>query len=450
MDLLNAFNHFIQSNNLFTKKDRILVAVSGGVDSVVFCELMKRGGYDFVIAHCNFQLRGEDSNKDEAFVKGLGGRYGAEVLVEKFDTERYAAENKMNIQMAARSLRYEWFKSLLSDSEYNLKYLATAHHANDNIETLLMNFFKGTGISGLQGIHAKESGLFKNIIRPLLFAKKEELISFAQENNLVWREDISNESNKYTRNYFRNELIPSIQKVFPEVEQNLLDNLFRFSNIAVLYNHAVEQFKRKLMVKKGNEVHIPILKLQQTPAYQTVLFEIIKAYGFTPGQISEAVKLMHAESGKYIESASHKFFRNRNWMILSPKAPIASGYFLIEEKDLEIIFGDNKFSIEFSQKIPPLINDSTLALLDLNKIIFPLLLRKWKQGDYFYPLGMNKKKKVSRFMIDNKLSMTEKENVWVLESDKKIIWVVGHRIDNRFKLTEKTKSVLQIKYLSAE
>jgi tRNA(Ile)-lysidine synthase len=450
MDLLYKFNHFIQSNNLFTKKDRILVAVSGGVDSVVLCELMKRAGYDFVIAHCNFQLRGEDSNQDEAFVKGLGGRYGAEILVEKFDTERYAAENKMNIQMAARNLRYEWFKSLLSDSEYNLNYLATAHHANDNIETLLMNFFKGTGISGLKGIHAKESGLFKNIIRPLLFAKKEELISFAQENNLVWREDVSNESNKYTRNYFRNELIPSIQKVFPEVEQNLLDNLFRFSNIAVLYNQSVEQFKKKLLEKKGNEIHIPILKLQQTPAYQTVLFEIIKAYGFTPGQISEAVKLTQAESGKYIESASHKFFRNRNWMILSPKAPVESGYFLIEEQNPEIIFGDNKLSIELLQTIPPVINDSTLALLDLNKIIFPLLLRKWKQGDYFYPLGMNKKKKVSRFFIDNKLSMTEKENVWVLESDKKIIWVVGHRIDNRFKLTEKTKSFLQLKYLSAE
>lgn len=450
MNLLETFNHFIKTKNLFTIKDRVLVAVSGGVDSVVLCELMKRSGYDFVIAHCNFQLRGEESNQDEVFVKGLGGRYGAEVLVKKFDTESYATENKMSIQLAARNLRYEWFKSILSDSSYNLSYLTTAHHANDNIETLLINFFKGTGISGLQGIQVKESRLIKNLRRPLLFAKKAELVSYAEQNNLQWREDLSNESNKYTRNYFRNELIPSIQKVFPEVEQNLQDNLFRFSNIALLYNHSVEQFKKKLIEKKGNEIHIPVLKLQQTPAYQTVLFEIIKEYGFTPAQISEAVKLMQAESGKYIESASHKFFRNRNRMILSPKAPVVSGYFLIEEKDVEVFFGDKKLSLEFLQYIPSVINDSTLALLDLNKITFPLLLRKWKQGDYFYPLGMNKKKKINRFIIDNKLSMTEKENVWVLESDKKIIWVVGHRIDNRFKLTEKTKSVLKIKFLFAK
>lgn len=450
MYLLNAFNHFIKSNNLFTKKDRVLIAVSGGVDSVVLCELMKRSEYDFVIAHCNFQLRGEESDKDEEFVRGLGEKYGVEVLIQRFETELYSAENKMNIQLAARTLRYEWFKNILSTPEYNLGFLATAHHANDNIETLLMNFFKGTGISGLQGMHAKESGLFKNIVRPLLFTKKEELISYAQKNNLYWREDQSNESNKYTRNYFRNELIPSIQKVFPQVEQNLLDNLLRFSNIGVLYSYAVEQFKTKLVEKKGNEIHIPILKLLKTPAYQTVLFEIIKEYGFTPAQISEAVKLTQSISGKYIESSTHKFFRNRSWMIISPKTPIESGHFLIEESDSTVYFGNNKLTIEILKDKPSILSDPAIALIDLSKISFPLILRKWKQGDYFYPLGMKKKKKVSRFMIDNKLSLSEKQSVWVLESNNKIVWLVGQRIDDRYKLTEQTKDVLRIKLLSAQ
>jgi tRNA(Ile)-lysidine synthase len=444
MGFLEYFNHFIQSKNLFTKKDSVLIAVSGGVDSVVLCELMYRSGYQFEIAHCNFQLRGSESDADEHFVKSLGHAYGVKVWVKRFDTEKYAADNQMGIQEAARQLRYDWFGSLLSDAENALQFVATAHHANDNIETLLMNFFKGTGISGLQGIRAKEAGLVKNLVRPLLFAKKEDIVLFANENNLSWREDASNESNTYTRNYFRNELIPSIGKVFPQVEQNLLDNILRFSNIGILYDYAVDQFKQKLIEKKGNEIQIPVLKLLKTPAYPTVLFEVLKEYGFSPSQISDAVKLTQSISGKYIESQTHKFFRNRSWLVVSPKTPADSSFFWIEETATEIVLGENKLTTERLNTIPPLMNDSNIALLDASELQFPLLLRKWRQGDYFYPLGMLKKKKLSRFFIDNKLSITQKHAIWVIESQKRIVWIVGQRIDNRFKITNKTKAAYKI------
>ena len=283
MSLLQRFIDNIKNENLFQKKDYLLLAVSGGVDSVVLCELCNQAGFNFEIAHCNFQLRGEESERDEAFVFTLGNKYSTKVFVKKFDTEKYAAEKKVSIQVAARELRYKWFEELLngiSGVRYQLSgigdeqsamsneqilvpppvagglFLITAHHANDNIETLLINFFKGTGIKGLQGILPKQS----KIIRPLLFAKKEEILAFAKENNLSFVEDSSNLSDKYTRNYFRNQLIPSIQKVFPEVEDNLLNNIERFKDTEILYQQAIQLHKKKLLEYKGNEIHIPVLK----------------------------------------------------------------------------------------------------------------------------------------------------------------------------------------------
>src|SRR5450755_4470878 len=243
MSLLQRFIDNIQNENLFQKNDRLLLAVSGGVDSVVLCELCSQAGFNFELAHCNFQLRGAESERDEAFVQSLGEKYSAKVFIKKFDTEKYAEEKKISIQVAARELRYEWFEELIvsltnnpqpttnsySETSYiahRTSYILTAHHANDNIETLLMNFFKGTGIKGMQGILPKQV----KIIRPLLFAKKEEILSFAEENNLSFVVDSSNLSDKYTRNYFRNQLIPAVEKVFPRVEENLLNNIERFKD----------------------------------------------------------------------------------------------------------------------------------------------------------------------------------------------------------------------------
>ena len=459
MDLLDKFKAHIKQQNLFQSKDKLLLAVSGGVDSVVLCELCKQASYDFTIVHCNFQLRGQESERDENFVRELGKKYNVEVLVKKFDTEKYAEENKLSIQVAARELRYTWFKQLLtkeksdSNSEIpnsqflNPNYLLTAHHANDNIETLLMNFFKGTGINGLHGILPKQG----NIIRPLLFAKKEQLSEFALTNNLSFVEDSSNASDKYTRNYFRNQLIPDMQKVFPQVEDNLLNNIDRFREIEKLYQQTVHLHKKKLLEQKGKEIHIPVLKLLKTTPLHTVVYEIIKDYGFTAHQTDEVIALLKSETGKYIQSATHRILKNRNWLIIAPNESTEAETILIEEKDKQIEYPQGKLSFEFQPTTNHKPQTTNLvAQLNAADIKFPLLLRKWKPGDYFYPLGMQKKKKLNRFFIDQKLSLTQKEKAWVIEMDKKLIWVVGLRIDDRFKITGQTKTVLQLTLIPSE
>jgi tRNA(Ile)-lysidine synthase len=426
---------------LFQKNDRLLIAVSGGVDSMVLCELCHLSGFDFEIAHCNFQLRGEDSEADESLVIETAKKYKVKIHATKFDTLTYAAENKTNIQIAARQLRYDWFNTIAQEN--NISHILTAHHANDNAETIAMNFFKGTGINGLTGMQPKKSGIGGKITRPLLFATKQNIKDFAVENDLAWREDVSNASDKYTRNYFRNELLPAIEKVIPHVEENLIQNIERFSDVATLYNTALDKLKSGLLFKKGNEIHIPVLKLMKTPAYKTVYYEILKSYGFISSQMKDAIQLLSSESGKYITSATHRLIRNRNWLIVCPLVNENNSVVVIDNPDSVIEMVHQKLKIE-SIKVPIDIEaNSSIGYADADKIKFPLICRKWKQGDYFYPLGMSKKKKLSRFFIDQKLSIADKEKVLVIESDKKIIWIAGMRIDDRIKITPSTKNVIK-------
>jgi tRNA(Ile)-lysidine synthase len=458
MSLAEDFQQNIEQQQLFPKNSLLLLAVSGGVDSVVLCELCYRSSYNFVIAHCNFQLRGEESSRDEYFVRTLGDRYQKPVLVKTFDTQHYAQQHKVSIQVAARELRYNWFYDLLlkeGHDENNIDiagasalpaspgFLLTAHHADDNIETVLMNFFKGTGIAGLRGILARQGKL----IRPLLPFRKEQLLAFAREQQLKWVEDSSNLTEKYSRNYFRHQLLPLVQKLYPQAESNMLDNIERFKDAALLYQQAIAIHKKKLLEHKGNEIHIPVLKLQQAEPLRTVVYEIVKEYGFTAQQLGDIISLLQADSGKYVQSATHRVIRNRNWLVIAPIANEDSQFILVEkgEQDIEC----NSFRLRFSAvdaidmpaNIPA---DRNIAFLDHRNIRYPLIVRKWKAGDYFYPLGMKKKKKLARFFIDQKLSKTEKENIWVLESDKKILWVIGHRIDERFKIIPSSKQVLRV------
>ncbi len=458
MNLLQRFLQYITEKNLFTPKDTLLLAVSGGLDSVVLCELCQQAGFDFVIAHCNFRLRGEESGRDEMFVQELGRKYNKEVLVKRFDTEKYAVENKVSIQVAARELRYGWFYSLVDSSQLTVgrnglkdqtvngqlptaNYLLTAHHLDDNIETVLMNFFKGTGIAGLRGMLPKQD----KIIRPLLFAGKDDVKQFAEDHHLAWVEDSSNESDKYSRNYFRHQVIPLVEKVYPGAAGNLADNIDRFRDIELLYHQSISRHKKGLFEQKGDEVHIPVLKLKKSAPLHTVIFEIIKEYNFSPGQIEGVINLLDSESGKFIRSSTHRILKNRNWLIISSNQNKSSQTILIEEDEQSIVFENGRLRIALIPAIncqPSTAN--SIAMLDADEISFPLLLRKWKQGDYFYPLGMTKKKKLNRFFIDNKVSQTGKEKTWVLEMNKKIIWIVGSRIDNRFKITPQTKSILKM------
>jgi tRNA(Ile)-lysidine synthase len=433
MQLLQAFKDFVDKEALFSPNETLLVAVSGGLDSVVLCELCHQAGYDFRIAHANFQLRGEESLRDEVFVREIGRRIGKEVIVERFDTTGYASEKKCSIQVAARELRYNWFRLMHTGP------ILTAHHQDDNVETLLMNFFKGTGIAGLRAILPRQG----NIVRPLLFATREMLEQFAKEQGLTWVEDSSNASDKYTRNYFRHQLIPLLQSVYPGVTAHLADNIQRFREIEVLYRQAVEQYKKKLLEKKGEEVHIPVEKLRRSQPLHTLVYEIIHPLGFSPQQVSSVEALLDAGSGKYVLSASHRILKDRNWLIISPLAEAPADHVLIEEPTGKVLYEGGTLELQLLAVQAPTA-DATVAWLDATAIQFPLLLRKWRPGDYFYPLGMRKKKKLARFFIDSKLSLPQKEKVWVLEMDKKIIWVVGMRIDDRFRVTERTTQVLKI------
>ena len=452
----------------------MLLAVSGGVDSVVLCALCKQADHDFEMVHCNFQLRGEESERDEQFVRKLGEKYKVGVKVKKFDTEKFAAENKMSIQEAARRLRYEWFDKLVQSSEFRVRrqdpelptpdtrlrtFVLTAHHANDNAETVLMNFCRGTGLHGLTGIPDS----YGHIKRPLLIFAKDELIQFAKEQKLDFVEDSSNFSSKYTRNLFRNEIIPAISKVYPQVNENLNDNISRFKEIEKLYKIAVGGIKKKLVKEKGNEWHIPIKQLMGYNN-KALIYEIISDFGFSEKQIDELIKLSESDSGKFIDSPAfhHRIIRHRHWFIISAVSSSSSSIIVIEEKDTQVGFQEGKIEIErlqtspkesfgtnikLLQKSPFGQTSNNIALLDLKEISFPFILRKWKTGDYFYPLGMKKKKKLSRFFIDQKFSKTEKEKAWVIEMNKKIIWIVGQRIDDRVKVTEKTRTVLKLNYL---
>jgi len=442
MNLEKQFIDFIQSENLFRPTDRLLVAVSGGIDSVVLCELCKNTGYDFAIAHGNFQLREDESDRDEQFVEALAARYEVKLYKKRFATIAYANTHKISIQVAARQLRYDWFNEIVDSWQNSTgNFILTAHHLDDNIETQLMNFFKGTGIAGLRGILPKSG----KIVRPLLFAKKNDLRKYATEHDLKWVEDSSNSSDKYSRNYFRHHIIPLVEQIYPEAINNLADNIERLRETEQVYRSAVDLQIKKLVTQRLNEAHIPVLKLLHTIPLKTIAYEIIKQYGFNAKQVDDLISLLHADSGKYIVSDTHRILRNRAWLIISP----------LQEKNIEnVLIEENQSSVLFQQGILQINNfpatgyklplSADIAGLDSSTIKYPLLLRKWKKGDYFYPLGMQKKKKLARFFIDQKLSLNEKENVWVIEMNKKIIWVVGRRIDDRFKVNPQTKNILQL------
>lgn len=441
MDLVREFKEAVKHKDLFTKKDRLLIAVSGGVDSIVLTALCYQAGYPFIIAHCNFKLRGEESERDEKFVRSLADKYNVQLVIKDFQTDQYASDHVLSIQEAARILRYQWFNDLIKENAI-ADILLTAHHADDNIETLLMHFFRGTGLHGLTGIPSRND----YIRRPLLGFTKEMLTGFAREQNLSFVEDSSNNSVKYTRNLFRNELLPAITRVYPEVKSNLTDNIERFRGIEKIYKYGVSEISKKLIRQKGTEVHISVRELVKWNN-RALIYEIISKYGFSEKQVSELYKLADSDSGKYITSPdkTYRIIRHRHWFIITPVSSDSSEIIIIENGEREVHFGRSSLTVErIHDNISSLSASPSIAHLDAKEIEFPLMVRKWKPADYFYPLGMAKKKKISRFLIDRKASKTDKENTWVIESGKRIIWVVGQRIDDRFKVHANTKVILRL------
>jgi len=442
--MLNRFQKYISDNLLFDKKDKLLLAVSGGIDSVVMMELFSASGFDFAIAHCNFKLRGEESDKDELFVKGLAKEKKAKYFVKEFDTREFAEKNKLSIQMAARQLRYDWFESLIEKEGYS--YYASAHHHDDQIETFFINLFRGTGISGLHGIKPKQGKL----IRPLLFANRNDIETYATKNEIAFREDSSNKKTDYLRNNIRHNLIPGFQKIKPDFSDVMNQNILRFSQAEQIYRKEIEAQKKKIILIENKLVKIDIAQLEKLEPLETYLYEFLIPFGFSNSSTVDIIDSLSSESGKKFFSDSHVLIRDRDYLLIRKKNNnqgefnmeyeiFLEDHFIFEPIKLRL--GKFEISHDFSFS-----DDEKIASLDFDKLTFPLIVRKWKEGDYFFPLGMNNKKLLSNFFIDNKFSLFEKEDTWLLISDDNIVWVIGHRIDNRFKVDKSTKNIFQITY----
>ena len=441
--MVEAFRVYIKQSHLSNPQFSFIVATSGGIDSVVLCELCHQTALSFSIAHCNFNLRGAESERDEAFVQDLGKKYGVPVFVKRFDTGQYGVLKKLSVQEAARELRYQWFEALRK--EINASYILLAHHANDNIETVLMNLFRGTGLHGLTGIPERTDD--GHCLRPLLHHTRTEIEAFAKENHLQWVDDSSNQSSKYTRNFFRNEIIPAVQKVYPQATENVMHTITRLKKTEALYEQLVDGVLKKLVMQEGTEAKVPIAKLLQYKD-TSLPYEVLKKFGFGEKQVPEILKLAASESGSFIQNHQYRIIRHRKWFIFTPVQSLPTTIIAVEESTKKVVLPYGVLQIKSLEKAAFHLNSSPfIAQLDSREITFPLLVRRWKEGDYFYPLGLRKKKKLARFFIDQKLSLADKEKVWVVESASRIIWVIGYRIDDRFKLTDATKHMLQFTFL---
>lgn len=442
---MELYQKFIANwKQVFADQKTVLLAVSGGVDSMVMASLFLNAKLPFAIAHCNFQLRGEDADKDEALVRDWAEQHGVKFHSIRFDTNAKVQEWKKGIQETARILRYDWLEQMRSEHSYSA--IATAHHANDNAETLLMNLFKGTGISGLHGIQEVNG----RIVRPLLFAQREDIRAFAVGENVPYREDASNASDKYLRNAVRHKMIPLAEELFSGAVANLNASIKRFAEAEQLYRKAVDKELSRLVDKRGSDVYVPIRKLVHCQPLDTICYELFHPYGFSSAQVPHIVKLMESESGSYISSDSHRIIHDRNFLIVTTIAQEDTDIIPVTEypSSIQTANGLFKFSIKTTPSVIP--DEDTIAFIDYDKIEQPLLLRRWRTGDYFYPLGMGmKKKKLSKLFKDEKLPVHEKERIWVLESNKRIVWVAGKRLDERFKLKPTTQTVLQVKFIPA-
>ena len=433
-DLLQKFTEFNRLKHLASRKKQCLLTVSGGMDSMVMCHLFHQAGYPFAIAHCNFNLRGAESDGDEDLVRAIAAKYKVEIFVKSFATKEYATQKNISIQLAARELRYAWFEELRRD--WKLDLIATAHHLNDNIETIIYNLIKGTGIRGLRGIPIRQ----EHIIRPILFASREEIEAYQKQHQLAFREDSSNADDKYTRNNIRHNLIPLMKEINPSLEKTLGDKIELFTELEAMYDKQVDKPVKGLFLQRKDDIYIPILKLKKTKNAATILFEYLKDFGFNAEQVEDILANLDNISGKQF------IIKDRRFFILTQLAQKDFTAQLIRKEDAEVKLPNATLKLTTINKEQLKITaDKNTAFIDVSKLEFPLIVRHWKQGDYFYPFGMKmKKKKLKKFFIDQKIALNEKETIWVIESNQKIVWVAGHRMDERFKVLPGTEEILRV------
>ena len=434
------FENFIQEQALVPPHTKIVLGVSGGVDSMVMLHLFSTSKYNFEVAHCNFSLRGEESDGDEALVRKVCSQMGVSLHVKRFDTIGYSEINKVSIQIAARELRYAWFSELCIKNGFTT--VAIAHNKNDVVETMLINLTRGTGLKGLTGIKSLANG----VIRPIIFAYRKQIEAFAHSEGVAYRNDSTNSKTKYARNRIRHNVIPELQKL----NDGVIDN---FYNTSIYLNstwQAIEKMNREqaktVIVNKGDEVHYSISLLKTYPFRQVFMLEEFVSYGFSPATVLEIEKSLFTQAGKMFYSSEYQLLRDREWLMLTKiEASIIKPEVIIEATTAQIAepigltFETLDVNSEFA--IP---KTSSTAVFNYDKLIFPLALRPWREGDWFTPFGMLGSKKVSDFLIDQKVPLHRKQEVYVLESDGQIVWVVGYRTDNRYRVGEECSKVLRV------
>jgi tRNA(Ile)-lysidine synthase len=430
--MIAKVKRYIDENQLLPSREKpILIGISGGADSVALADILIQLGYSCIFAHCNFQLRGDESECDETFVKSLAERYNVQLAITRFDTTSFASKHKLSIEMAARELRYTWFEQVLEES--GAYRVAVGHHADDNTETLLINLIRGTGLKGLTGIHA----LSGNIIRPLLCVSRMEIIDYLKERKLPHVEDSTNSTNDYVRNKIRNLLIPLVETINPSFTSTIQTSISIFNQAYEFQKDQVARYRNSIIRADGTVFRLSIPGFNKVGGSIYLLHELLTEFNFNASQIQSLYNTLDGNSGKMFYSTTHQLIKDREDLLIIPLQPagtdkkIGTTIRIIPRDEIEVIS-----------------TDPHLVHLDAEKLHFPLELRRWEQGDAFYPLGMNQRKKISNFLIDNKIDRHTKESVYVMthaEGEKNnIVWVVGMRIDNRFRVTEQTKLIAEI------
>ena len=446
--MIEQFRAYITSNHLINKGDRILVALSGGVDSMVLAELLRREGYDIAFAHCNFHLRGKESDEDEQFVREYAKRVGVKLFVKQFDTLDYVENNKVSVEMAARELRYAWFNDLINANEHlnasdaaqkvagewhNLRFdkLALAHHADDQIETFFINLLRGSGIKGLKAMQPR-NGMY---IRPLLWATRAEIRQFAGANGIQWREDSTNSDTIYLRNKIRHDLMPVFDSIKPEAREKILESVNHLAAENQLYRELLKE-KLSQIEKIDGVLH----SIEKRHCEKQLLFEWIRQFSFTFCQCESIFSSLNSEPGKEFYSNDYQLVVEKETIDIFPIDPNRTTHALSQQVTTHPVRTRHALSL--------LIKDNpNIAQLDYDKLKLPLKTRFWQQGDRFHPLGMRGTKLVSDFFNDNNFTTFQKKTTPILvDSDDQIVWIVGHRIDDRFKITEKTKTIYQINF----
>ncbi|MCU0472221.1 MAG: tRNA lysidine(34) synthetase TilS [Bacteroidales bacterium] len=438
--MLGEFLKYIEENHLINKGERILLAVSGGIDSMVMTDLFVRSGFETGIAHCNFCLRDKESDKDEKLVRKYAEDHKIPFYTVRFETKKYSMDRGISIQMSARELRYEWFEKIRKENGFDS--IAVAHNLNDNIETLLINLTRGTGIAGLTGM--RNAG--NRIIRPLLFATRHTIEEYCRDRHVKFREDQSNSETKYTRNKIRHLVIPLLKEINPSIEFALNETAERLSGINEIVSDVIENIRKNVSIRVGNNISFDISKLKPWLNNKTVIYELFRSFGISGSNVKDLCKIIAGRTGGQLFTHTHRFLKNRKEIIVSVfSEPENESYIagsVSELKKIPWILTVRISSVTKSFKIP---SGPETACLDLETLCFPLIIRKWRTGDFFYPFGMKQKKKLSDYFTDKKYSRLDKEKTYILESDGKIVWILGERIDNRFRISGNTKKALILK-----